>query len=127
MAQKGELHHDEIQNILKHVPEFEQRRAKLLIHLDLTKSVTDAMNNDTFNAMELIELEQSIISGVNSNGQPVSENNIAKDLTKMVKTLQRSEDIVRLLIIYLNCYALPDKDLKTIYKLVKTDQDREIL
>jgi len=35
LSTKEELHHDEIQKILKTIPEFEKKMAEVLIHLDL--------------------------------------------------------------------------------------------
>ena len=45
LSGKEELHHDDIQNILKTIPEFEKRKAEVLIHLDLAQKVTDNMQN----------------------------------------------------------------------------------
>jgi hypothetical protein len=42
-AGKEEIHHDEIQNMLKAIPEFERKSAEVLIHLDLAQRVTDNM------------------------------------------------------------------------------------
>jgi len=35
LAHKKEMHHQDISNLLKMVPEFEEKKTKLLIHLDL--------------------------------------------------------------------------------------------
>ena len=77
--------------------------------------------------MKLIEFEQTIISGVNDKGQPATETAVAKELTKLLKTLGRPVDKLRLLCIYLLCYGLPDSDFKTISKLVETKEERETL
>jgi len=47
------------------------------------------MQNPNNNIMKLIEFEQTIISGVNDQGQTMSENFIAKELTKILKSLGR--------------------------------------
>ena len=57
IANKEELHHDDIQKILKSIPEFEKRKTQVLIHLDLAQKVTDKMQNPKFNIMKLIEFE----------------------------------------------------------------------
>jgi hypothetical protein len=44
-AGKEEIQHDEIQNMLKAIPEFERKSAEVLIHLDLAQRVTDNMQN----------------------------------------------------------------------------------
>ena len=86
---KEELHHDEIQKLLRVIPEFERKKAEILIHSDLAQKITDSMQNPAFNLMKLTEFEQSIISGVNDQGAPLGENTIAKELTKVLKTLGR--------------------------------------
>jgi len=35
LAGKEELHHDDIQKMLKTIPEFEKKKTQVLIHLDL--------------------------------------------------------------------------------------------
>lgn len=77
--------------------------------------------------MKLIEFEQTIISGVNDQGQDVSETFVAKELLKVLKTLGRPQDKIRLLSIYLLCYALPDSDFKTVIKIVDTKEERDAL
>ena len=75
--------------MLKAIPEFERKSAEVLIHLDLAQRVTDNMQNPQHNIMKLIEFEQTILSGVNDQGQSVSDSTIAKELSKVVKTLGR--------------------------------------
>jgi len=65
------------------------------------------MQNQQFNIMRLIELEQTMISGIDDKLASQSENAISKDLNKTIKKLGRSEDILRALAIYLACYAIP--------------------
>ena len=62
------LHQDDIRNILKKIPEIEKRQTEVVVHLDLSKQVTDIMANPAFNIMKLIEFEQTVISGVNDHG-----------------------------------------------------------
>ena len=127
LSGKEDLHHDDIQNMLKLIPEFEKRQAEVLVHLDLSRQITDIMANANYNIMKLIEFEQTIISGVNDKGQVASETQVAKELTKVLKTLGRPTDKLRLLSIYLMCYGLPDSDFKTISKLVETKEERQAL
>lgn len=68
--------------------------------------------------MRLIELEQTIISGVDENGNSAKESDISKQILKVIKSLKRHEDILRLLSLYVCCYTLPDADFKTILKMV---------
>lgn len=100
LAGKEDLHHDEIQKILKSLPEFEKRKADVLIHLDLAQKVTENMQDPKFNVMDLVEFEQTIISGVNAQGKPVTDTFVAKELTKILKTLGRPQDKLRLLGMY---------------------------
>lgn len=43
LSGKDQLSHNEIQNVLKTIPEFEKRSAEVLIHLDLAQKVTSNM------------------------------------------------------------------------------------
>lgn len=85
------------------------------------------MQNPEYNIMRLIELEQTIISGVNDKSTALNEGAMSKELTKTIKKIGRPIDIVRLLAIYLNCYAVPKADFKSILSLVNSDEEREIL
>ena len=114
LSGKEDLHHDDIQSMLKLIPETEKRQAEVLVHLDLSRQVTDIMANPRFNIMKLIEFEQTVISGLNDKGDPSQDNQVAKELTKLLKTLERPIDRLRLLSIYVLCYGLPDSDFKTI-------------
>ena len=77
--------------------------------------------------MRLVELEQTIISGVNESGVTVNEAAIGKGIMKILRVLKRPEDILRLLAIYMVCYALPDSDYKTCLKIVTSQEEREVL
>lgn len=81
------------------------------------------MQNPNNNIMKLIEFEQTIVSGVNDQGQTMSENFIAKELTKILKSLGRQEDRLRLLAMYLLCYSIPDPDFKIVLSLVEGKEE----
>ena len=127
VSKKKEMHHDDISNLLKKIPEFEEKKTKILIHLDLAKKVTEIMANKDNHIMRLIEMEQTIISGVNEQLTPVNEGTISTNLLKTVKKVARPEDLLRLLAIYINCYTLPKADYKSLLSLVNSDEDRDIL
>ena len=57
----------------------------------------------------------------------MNDNFIAKELTKILKSLARYEDRLRLLGIYLMCYSIPDSDFKTILSLVDNKEEKEFL
>lgn len=57
----------------------------------------------------------------------MSDNFIAKELTKLLKTMSRAEDRLRILCIYLLCYSLPNADFKTVLSLVDTREEKEVL
>jgi len=57
----------------------------------------------------------------------MNDNFIAKELTKLLKSLGRSEDRLRLLGIYLMCYSIPEADFKTVLSLVDTKEEKEFL
>lgn len=86
----------------------------MVIHIDLSRQATTAMASPDFNIMKLIEFEQTLISGVNDKGTPITEMAAAKDLTKVLKTLGRPQDKLRLLGVFLMCYGLPDADFKAL-------------
>lgn len=81
------------------------------------------MASPDLNIMKLIELEQTFISGVNDKGTPITETAAAKDLTKVLKTLGRPQDKLRLLGIFLMCYGLPDADFKALQKMVPKKEE----
>ena len=85
------------------------------------------MANPAYNIMKLIEFEQTVISGVNDKGEPASETLVAKELTKTLRTLERPQDRLRLLGIYILCYGLPDSDFKTISNLIEGKEERQVL
>lgn len=77
--------------------------------------------------MSLIELEQTIISGVDDSMKEASEKKILKGLLKMIRKLSRKEDIIRLLGIYISCYSLPKQEFREILKIVDNEEEKEIL
>ena len=68
------------------------------------------MKNEEFNLMPLIELEQTIISGISEDFKQVQAEQVSKYVIKQANKLGRNEDVLRLLGIYLNCYSLPKRD-----------------
>ena len=54
-----------------------------------------------------------IISGVNDNGQEVTNKQIIKEINSLYQELQ-PEDHARLIMIYLACYEIPDKDAQSL-------------
>ncbi len=110
VADKKEMHNDEISNLLKRIPEFEEKKTKVLIHYELAQKVSAFTQNEEYNILRLIELEQTIISGVDHEATPILEGAIAKQVRQTAKRCGRPMDVVRLLAIYLNCYAIPKAD-----------------
>ena len=99
----------------------------MVIHIDLSRQATSSMASPEFNIMKLIELEQTLISGVNDKGTPITETAAAKDLTKVLKTLGRPQDKLRLIGIFLMCYGLPDADFKALQKMVPKREEQTYL
>lgn len=89
LSSKDDMQHEDIQKMLQLIPEFERKQTEVLIHLDLSKMVSGFITGAEYNVMKLIEFEQSLISGVNERGEPEQEMKLAKELTKLVKTLKR--------------------------------------
>jgi hypothetical protein len=57
VANKKEMHNDEISNLLKRIPEFEEKKTKVLIHYELAQKVSAFTQNEEYNILRLIELE----------------------------------------------------------------------
>lgn len=74
------------------------------------------MMNPEHDIMALIELEQTIMSGVDDKGQVQSDNFMAKKLLEKIKAVGRPIDRLRVLCIYVLCYGLPDSDFGTLMK-----------
>jgi hypothetical protein len=65
------------------------------------------------NFIDLIRLEQMIITGLTDNGAEVKNKEIISEIEKMYKKLEPI-DHCRLLMIYFSCYEVPEKDMNTL-------------
>jgi hypothetical protein len=64
---------------------------------------------------------------VDHESTTILEGAIAKQVKSTAKKCGRPIDVVRLLAIYLNCYAIPKADLKAVLSFVPLEEEREIL
>ena len=90
----------------------------------LNKSITDFTSS---NLRKLIQLEQDIITGIDSKGQKVNNTNLVKEISQISKSLPRDLDYLRLLMIYFSCFDLSKKDRDTLLKSLSNEQHRVIL
>lgn len=111
MNKGNQLRTDELQRLLNKLPENEKKQKKLIVHLQLTNQLTDIINGESNFIMELVALEQAIISGVDDDFKPQTMTSLVKSVNHLVKKL-RLTDSLRLMIIFLCTYKVKDADFK---------------
>lgn len=115
---------EEAMEVIRGMPKYKELLKKYTLHLQLSQ---DTMANFTeSNWKELISLEQKIITGVDDAGREVSNMDIIRGITKLSKDLKR-EDHTRLLIQYLTCYELAEKDRYNMITSIQNDAFEQIL
>mmetsp|Transcript_11031 Transcript_11031/g.11118 ORF Transcript_11031/g.11118 Transcript_11031/m.11118 type:complete len:86 (+) Transcript_11031:558-815(+) len=60
---------EELSHLMQQLPRFESRMKMVGTHKKLTQEISDFVGSKHFKIMSLIELEQTIISGLNESGQ----------------------------------------------------------
>ena len=78
VAAKSEMKGDDMSRILQKLPELEWKKRNLFVHLDLAKRISNSMRGADRDIMQIIEQEQTILSGMDDNGKKVSDDNMAK-------------------------------------------------
>ena len=107
------------QNFLK----YKSYSQKLGQHLDLCLKLRDIQNNR--HIMDLLNIQEAIISKMNENGKKLSNNDIIS-LIKNNKNKFQKNDLLRL--ICLIKYEYPDIDIDEIYNNVKlSPNDKKII
>lgn len=115
---------EEAMEVIRNMPKYKELMKKYTLHLQLSQ---DVMANFTQNKWkDLIALEQKIITGVDEIGREVSNIDIIRGITKISKDLTR-EDHTRLLIQYLTCYELAEKDRYNMITSLQNDAFEQIL
>ena len=96
-----EMNLQEMAEVLRNMPKVEELMKNYQIHIDLAyKIVQDFQKN---NKKELIQLEQKIVSGLDSRGNKINNTKLVMEVSQLAKDLT-DVDYLRLLIIYLNCF-----------------------
>eukprot|EP00344_Euplotes_crassus_P010731 CAMPEP_0197000166 /NCGR_PEP_ID=MMETSP1380-20130617/5172_1 /TAXON_ID=5936 /ORGANISM="Euplotes crassus, Strain CT5" /LENGTH=495 /DNA_ID=CAMNT_0042417361 /DNA_START=399 /DNA_END=1886 /DNA_ORIENTATION=- len=114
----------DMQEALEAATTYKELVKKYLLHLQLSQEV---MSNFTAcKWKDLISIEQKIITGVDELGREVTNIDIIRGITKISKDLTR-EDHTRLLIQYLTCYELSEKDRYNMITSIQNDAFEAIL
>lgn len=120
-SMKGDI---DVEDALQYVTKHKELTKKYLLHLQLSQEV---MSNFTENKWkDLISLEQKIITGVDEFNREVTNIDIIRGITKISKDLTR-EDHTRLLLQYLTCYELSEKDRYNMITSIQNDTFEGIL
>jgi hypothetical protein len=76
--------------------------------------------------MDIIELEQDIVTGVNSDAGVVSNKDIFNKFNKLPKTISE-KDILRLILTLHSCIDITEKDFKMISDNILESNKRCVL
>ena len=91
------------------------------IHIDLAfRIVTDFQENSK---RELINLQQKIMTGLDSKGDKVNNTKIVMEVSQLAKDLTEV-DYLRLLIVYFASFELSSKDKSTMLKSLSEEKHR---
>lgn len=114
---------EEAMEVIRNMPKYKELMKKYTLHLQLCQETVERFTKNKWR--ELISLEQSIITGVDDAGREVSNMDIIRGITKISKDISR-EDHTRLLLQYLTCYELSEKDRNMITS-IQDDTFEQIL
>lgn len=115
---------EEAMEVIRGMPKYKELMKKYTLHLQLSQ---DVMKNFTdCKWKDIITLEQKILTGVDEVGREVSNIDIIRGLTKISKDLNPA-DHTRLLLQYLTCYELADKDRYNMITSIQNDTYENIL
>lgn len=101
----------DLKDIMASMPKYQELISIYSKHLTLIEKADENLKNR--NMINLIKVEQMIISGIDSKGNEVSAKDIIKEIEKIYKELD-TIDHIRLLMIYIACYDVPEKDLQVL-------------
>lgn len=108
----------DLKDVLGSMPKYQELLSIYSKHLTLCQVVDRNLKGRNF--IELIKIEQMIISGLNDSGKEISNKDILKEIEKIYRDLEPS-DHARLLMLYSACYEIPDKDLQTLLTTLNDD------
>jgi hypothetical protein len=115
---------EEVMQVVRGMDKYKELTKKYTLHLQLTEDVISNFTQSGWK--DLISLEQKIVSGVDEAGREMSNIDIIRGITKISKNLSR-EDHTRLLIQYLTCYELAEKDRYNMITSIQNDTFEQIL
>lgn len=101
----------DLKDVLTTMPKYTELLAMYSKHLNLCQHVDKNLKQRKF--IDLIRVEQMIISGVTDDGTEVTNRDIIKEINKIYKSLD-PEDHARLILIYLACYEVSEKDINSL-------------
>ena len=108
----------DLKDVLGSMPKYQELLSIYSKHLTLCQIVDRNLKGRNF--IELIKIEQMIISGLNDSGKEITNKDILKEIEKVYRDLEPS-DHARLLMLYCACYEIPDKDLQTLLTTLNDD------
>jgi len=105
---------DQMSKILHRIKGYQTQAAQFKVHLDIAEEMNNKLKQN--NLIELIELEQDMVTGVNSKGEKVSNKDITNMMTLMNEKISE-QDKIRLL---LTLYSTLDVEEKGFVKVAKS-------
>lgn len=115
---------EEAMEVIRGMPKYKELMKKYDLHIQLCQDVMGTFTKGKWK--DLISLEQKIITGIDEAGREVSNIDIIRGITKISKDLSR-EDHTRLIIQYLICYELAEKDRYNMVTSIQNDAFEQIL
>lgn len=101
----------DLKDVLGSMPKYQELLTMYSKHLTLCQKVDE--NLKTRKLISLIKVEQMIISGLNDSGKEVTNKDVLSAIEKIYRDLDVN-DHIRLIMIYIACYDVPDKDVQTL-------------
>lgn len=118
-VKKGDrLEVSDLKDVLSTMPKYQELLTMYSKHLNLVQRVDQNLKRR--HLIKLIQVEQTIISGLDSSGNEVTNKAILKEINDIYKELE-VEDHLRLLMIYFACYEVPEKDMQTLLSTIGSD------
>ena len=114
----------DIDEALESVTTHKELMKRYLLHIQLSQEIMANFTQSKWK--DLISLEQKIITGVDDQGREVTNIDIIRGITKLSKDLTR-EDHTRLILQYLYCYELSEKDRYNMITSIQNDAFENIL
>ncbi|CAI2361502.1 unnamed protein product [Moneuplotes crassus] len=108
----------DLKDVLSTMPKYQELLSMYSKHLNLCQFVDKTLKARKF--IDLIRVEQLIISGVDDSGNEVTNKDIIKEINGIYKSLH-PDDHIRLILLYFTCYEVSDKDAKSLISTLGQD------